>query len=70
MCVLLLKMCYNKFIVSEKVFLQLIISDNLLDKKVKMNLRIDKFFNSPVKKQRIKLCKSKLYVRRGITQQD
>ena len=50
MCVLLLKMCYNKFIVSEKVFLQLIISDNLLDKKIKMNLRIDKFFNSSVKK--------------------
>ena len=50
MCVLLLKMCYNKFVVSEKVFLQLIISDNLLDKKVKMNLRIDKFFNSSVKK--------------------
>ena len=48
MCVLLLKMCYNKFVVSEKVFLQLIISDNLLDKKVKMNLRIDKFFNSSV----------------------
>ena len=51
MCVLLLKMCYNKFIVSEKVFLQLIISDNLLYKKIKMNLRIDKFFNSPVKKE-------------------
>ena len=50
MCVLLLEMCYNKFVVSEKVFLQLIISDNLLDKKVKMNLRIDKFFNSSVKK--------------------
>ena len=50
MYVLLLKMCYNKFVVSEKVFLQLIISDNLLDKKVKMNLRIDKFFNSSVKK--------------------
>ena len=50
MSVLLLKMCYNKFVVSEKVFLQLIISDNLLDKKVKMNLRIDKFFNSSVKK--------------------
>ena len=50
MCVLLLKMCYNKFVVSEKVFLQLIISDNLLDKKIKMNLRIDKFFNSSVKK--------------------
>ena len=55
MSVLLLKMCYNKFVVSEKVFLQLIISDNLLDKKVKMNLRIDKFFNSPVKKQRIEV---------------
>ena len=50
MYVLLLKMCYNKFVVSEKVFLQLIISDNLLDKKIKMNLRIDKFFNSSVKK--------------------
>ena len=50
MCVLLLKMCYNKFIVSEKVFLQLIISDNLLYKKIKMNLRIDKFFNSPINK--------------------
>ena len=50
MYVLLLKMCYNKFVVSEKVFLQLIISDNLLDKKVKMNLRIDKFFNSLFKK--------------------
>ena len=50
MCVLLLKMCYNKFIVSEKVFLQLIISDNLLYKKIKMNLRIDKFFTSLFKK--------------------
>lgn len=59
MCVLLLKMCYNKFIVSEKVFLQLIISDNLLDKKVKMNLRIDKFFNNSVKNRGQKLCKSK-----------
>ncbi len=59
MCVLLLKMCYNKFIVSEKVFLQLIISDNLLDKKVKMNLRIDKFFNNSVKNREWKLCKSK-----------
>ena len=49
MCVLLLKMCYNKFVVSEKVFLQLIISDNLLDKKVKMNSRIDNFFNNSVK---------------------
>lgn len=59
MCVLLLKMCYNKFVVSEKVFLQLIISDNLLDKKVKMNLRIDKFFNNSVKDRGWKLCKSK-----------
>lgn len=59
MCVLLLKMCYNKFVVSEKVFLQLIISDNLLDKKVKMNLRIDKFFNNSVKNREWKLCKSK-----------
>ena len=50
MCVLLLKMCYNKFIVSEKVFLQLIISDNLLYKEIKMNLRIDKFFTSLFKK--------------------
>ena len=49
MCVLLLEMCYNKFVVSEKVFLQLIISDNLLDKKVKMNSRIDNFFNNSVK---------------------
>ena len=49
MCVLLLKMCYNKFVVSEKVFLQLIISDNLLDKKVKMNSGIDNFFNNSVK---------------------
>ena len=52
-------MCYNKFVVSEKVFLQLIISDNLLDKKVKMNLRIDKFFNNSVKNREWKLCKSK-----------
>jgi hypothetical protein len=43
-------MCYNKFVVSEKVFLQLIISDNFLDKKVKMNLRIDKLFNNFGKK--------------------
>jgi hypothetical protein len=42
-------MCYNKFVVSEKVFLQLIISDNFLDKKVKMNLRRDKFFNNSAK---------------------
>ena len=42
-------MCYNKFVVSEKVFLQLIISDNLLDKKVKMNSRIENFFNNSIK---------------------
>ena len=42
-------MCYNKIVISEKVFLQLIISDNLLDKKVKLDLRIDKFFYSSVK---------------------